>query len=355
MKTILLTLDYELYGNGSGDVFRHIIEPTNKILAVCLKYHVKLTIFFEVIEYLALKREWDSGNTMGYAENPISAMEHQIQEAYRHGHDVQLHIHPQWINAVYNDGQWKVDLDNWRLGEYHGEGEKSLYHILRQGKDTVEQIIRPVDTSYQCTALRAGWFNIQPSHHIVHTMQELGMKMDSSVFPGGKETGTLNRFDFTSITNDKGYWHVDRDVTLESLHKTNVIELPIVAYPMKRYEKFLTISRLKNYFKNTRSSLDSLESKISHKTWLSKISYFFDNEWQTWDFCLFSKKMHKKFMEKCNRVHDETGRKFFVAIGHPKGLTGIEPLTFLIEYAGMNGYRFGTFSDVDQDGLFRDT
>ena len=30
MKNIILTLDYELYGNGSGNVFRHIIEPTEK-------------------------------------------------------------------------------------------------------------------------------------------------------------------------------------------------------------------------------------------------------------------------------------------------------------------------------------
>lgn len=51
MKTLLFTLDYELYGNGSGDVFKHIIEPTDKILGIVEKYNAKLTIFFEVIEY----------------------------------------------------------------------------------------------------------------------------------------------------------------------------------------------------------------------------------------------------------------------------------------------------------------
>ena len=34
MKNIILTLDYELYGNGSGDVFRHIIEPSEKYYAL---------------------------------------------------------------------------------------------------------------------------------------------------------------------------------------------------------------------------------------------------------------------------------------------------------------------------------
>ena len=40
MKNILLTLDYELFGNGNGDVFKHIIEPTNILLALAEKYNL---------------------------------------------------------------------------------------------------------------------------------------------------------------------------------------------------------------------------------------------------------------------------------------------------------------------------
>ena len=39
MRTLFLTLDYELYGNGSGDVFHHIIEPTDRILKIAEKYN----------------------------------------------------------------------------------------------------------------------------------------------------------------------------------------------------------------------------------------------------------------------------------------------------------------------------
>ena len=99
MKTLLFTLDYELYGNGSGDVFKHIIEPTDKILGIVEKYNAKLTIFFEVIEYWKLKEEWESGNRMGYDRNPIEAMERQLKRAFEYGHDIQLHLHPQWVDA----------------------------------------------------------------------------------------------------------------------------------------------------------------------------------------------------------------------------------------------------------------
>ena len=47
MKTLLLTLDYELFGDGSGDVFKHIVEPTNTIIDEAERYGAKMTVFFE--------------------------------------------------------------------------------------------------------------------------------------------------------------------------------------------------------------------------------------------------------------------------------------------------------------------
>ena len=75
MKRLLLTLDYELFGDGSGDVFKHIVEPTNSVLEVAERYGAKITVFFEVVEYWRLKQEWESGNHMGYDNNPVEAME----------------------------------------------------------------------------------------------------------------------------------------------------------------------------------------------------------------------------------------------------------------------------------------
>ena len=39
-----LTLDYELYGNGSGDVFMDVIEPTKKLLTIFNKYDIKISV-----------------------------------------------------------------------------------------------------------------------------------------------------------------------------------------------------------------------------------------------------------------------------------------------------------------------
>ena len=135
---LALTLDYELFGNGSGDVFSDIINPTYEILSLCNKYNAKITIFFEVIEYLKLKEEWNNGNKMGYEENPAIAMESQIKEALTLGHDVQLHIHPQWLNAKYVNNQWQVD-NNWCMKdiplEKNNQFNTDLKTVLKKGKE----------------------------------------------------------------------------------------------------------------------------------------------------------------------------------------------------------------------------
>ena len=345
MKKLLLTLDYELYGNGSGDVFKHIIEPTESIFAVCNKCDVKITIFFEVVEYWALKKEWEKGNTMGYTQNPVEAMENQIRTAYQQGHDVQLHIHPQWVNAVYENGKWNVDFNAWRLGEYEGKGKNSLYHLLKEGKETIESIIN--HPSYQCKALRAGGYNIQPSREVLNAMREAGLMFDSSVYPGGKETGTLSQYDYSEITNDKGYWYINEDVLIDEGRETTLIELPIVAFPIKRIAKFLTVERIKSILKNKQSAKDSFEAKISTRGKWAKIKYFLQNEWQTWDYCLFSNRMHRRYIKKCNALYRQKKRDYFVVIGHPKSLVTTKPFEFLLQHAKHNGYIFQTIQQVE--------
>jgi hypothetical protein len=217
---LILTFDYELFGDGSGNVFTHIIEPTNTILGLCQKQGIKITIFFEALEYLKLKEEWDKGNTMGYTENPVKAIEQQIRRAAKNGHDIQLHIHPQWHNAKYQNDRWELDLNNWRLGEFQASTKNGIYELIRESKTALENLIKPVEPDYQCIALRAGGYNIMPSSEVYTAMVELGIKYDSSVYPGGYETGNLSKYDYRNIPLEMDYWWVDEtDLLSETIHE----------------------------------------------------------------------------------------------------------------------------------------
>lgn len=344
MKSLILTLDYELYGNGSGNIYTHIIEPTERILSLAAQYNAKITFFVEVVEFWRIEEEWLKGNTMGYEHNPIEDIRKQLQKAHLQGHDIQLHIHPQWSDAEYTDGAWKVNLGDWRLGGYGKEGRYSLLNLLKEGKKTLEEWITPINKEYKCTALRAGGYNIQPSQEIVKAMKEVGLKIDSSIYPGGKETGTLSNYDYSNIAKEKEFWQAGNE--LEKEGENGIYELPIVAFPIPRWKKFASIERIKSLLKNRKSAKDSFEAKTSSgdgkkSSKLDKIKYFFEQEWQTWDYCLFSSSLHNEFLKEIEKLHC---RKVFTLVGHPKGYMGGSGFKHILNKT-KDKYSFITISD----------
>lgn len=350
-KQFLFTLDYELYGDGSGDVLRNVVEPTQRLLTIAREKGVRYTFFFEVVEYWCLKSEWERGNTMGYSRNPVEAMETQMRQAVAEGHDVQLHIHPQWCGAMWQDGRWVVDNSQWRLADYAGD----MADLLRRGKKTLEEMLRPAKPDYRCIALRAGGYNAYPSERIVQAMREVGLTVDSSVVPGAVENGALSRYDYRNSPIDRGFWSVDNrlEEPADSDTDTGIIELPIVSLPIKRFTKYMSWSRIKAIMQNRKSAMASFDAKTSGvgsdsykqgflaKLW-SRIEYMFQTEYQTWDFCLFSSSMHKKFLDKTVIVN----RDVYTLVGHPKSLTNdINGFLFLIDCL-KNNYSDVVFNSI---------
>lgn len=349
MKRFLLTFDYELYGDGSGDVFHNVVEPTELLLKIARVKNVKYTFFFEVVEYWFLKREWEAGNHMGYAENPAAAMANQMRQAVSEGHDVQLHVHSQWCDARWECDHWQVATDNsqWRMPEMRGDMDE----LLARGKRTLEEMLRPVKPDYCCNTFRAGWYNAMPCARQLHAMRRAGFVADSSVVPGAVETGQWTRYDYSASPTDAATWYIQDDIDKPADSKTDIIELPIVTLPIKRITKYLSWSRIKSIINNRKSAVGALEAKTSEdgnpKGILSKFTsmmkFLLSVEWQTWDVCLFSKSMNDKFIN--NKVHDKRG--IYVLVGHPKGLTETAGLEHLIDRCHSDlSASFVTVNDV---------
>lgn len=343
MKKIVLTLDYELYGNGSGDVFKHIIGPTKNLLRICSLHHAHMTIFFEVVEYWKLKEEWEHGNRMGYEKNPITAIEEQLQYAYLEGHDIQLHIHPQWVDAVWKDERWIVNNDEWRLGEFRNNSYDQLLELMKRGKQTIEEIIRPINANYECIILRAGGYNVQPSGNIIKAMKALGMKVDSSIVPGAVEKGILSQYDFSEVPIDIGMWECGN--CLEEKGCNDIFEIPIVTFPIHRWRKYLSWGRIISLMQNRKSAKETFNAKTNisneNKSRLFvKIRFFLEKEYQTWDFCLFSKSLHRKYIKE---ISEQNNRDIICLVGHPKSLASTTSLNYLLEH--LQG-EYKTLTDI---------
>jgi hypothetical protein len=319
---LCLTIDYELHGDGSGNVFDVMIRPMDKFLTLCASFEIKSTIFFEVIEYLVIKQHWEADQKMGYKENPVTAIEKQLIRAYREGHDIQLHIHPQWINAKYNESGWYLDKRYWRLPNVPTNRTEqfpmSLMELISKGKSTIESLIQKIDPSYTCNIFRAGGFNIWPSHEIIPVLKTLGFVADSSVFYYGFANSDLSSFDYSNISHEMAIWEIDKSVTIQAAN-FKFIEIPIFAIKERRFKKY-GIGRVKIALQNRYSSINKFKDKIGKKNLLEKLKYFIDIEAITWDFCLFSYSKMKSYYRRARKIEKASNNAYhpFVLIGHSK-------------------------------------
>src|SRR5262245_19077263 len=154
---LILTNDWELFGDGSGDYFEIQHRPLEDLLGVFAKYNAKLTVMAEVGQQWAHQR---IGDREPWARNVVEAWESILKKTIRNKHEVQLHLHPQWLDAEYKDNKWQVNLDNWAVSSLPSE---TTGKIFKKGKLYLENILKPVAPSYECIAFRAGAYCIQPS------------------------------------------------------------------------------------------------------------------------------------------------------------------------------------------------
>lgn len=108
MINILITIDYEIFGKGRGDVREHIIKPMENILEICNRHDVSITIFLEIMEYFAFEK-YDEELKEKFGYSPMEEIKDQINRAYDEGHDVQLHIHPQFRNMRFDGDRFVLD------------------------------------------------------------------------------------------------------------------------------------------------------------------------------------------------------------------------------------------------------
>lgn len=125
-------------------------------------------------------------------------------------------------------------------------------------------------------------------------------------------------------------WYCGNNLETSSNIKSDLIELPIVAFPILRLRKYISLDRIKSLLRNSKSAKDAFEAKIpkSRGGYISRLQYFFQREAQTWDYCLFTKGMHREFLKA---IENQTDRNLFVLVGHPKSFVSSKGLEFLLK------------------------
>ena len=173
---IMLHDDWELYGDGTGDIETLMLNPAKKIIECCNNFGVKYTLFAEFGQQLSMEASDDPA-----LKDSAIAWKNFLQHAVSSGHDVQLHFHPQWIGAVYRKGRWHLDFrkSSIALMDY-----SEIKTWLLKGKHYLEDLLRPVKPSFRILAHRGGGWMIQPSENLVKALLDIGIIADCTVIKG---------------------------------------------------------------------------------------------------------------------------------------------------------------------------
>lgn len=79
----------------------------------------------------------------------------------KRGHRIELHIHPHWVNAVYNgDGTW--NYDDYSHYSLYSFTEDEVTSMFKEGTELLNKIAHKVDPNYKVIAFRAGGWTVQP-------------------------------------------------------------------------------------------------------------------------------------------------------------------------------------------------
>ncbi len=221
---IAITIDYETWhpipAGKTIDWERDVFQPTDQLLRISDEEQVKLTLMAELGEYF-----WLRENRPTLAER----MEQQWAQAIRRGHDVQMHLHPNWLpelGASHANGEWFWDWSLARICNYPGD----VVELIGRCKAALENVLRRVAPAYRVTCFRAGAYATQPFRKLHDALVANGIFCETSVYAGG--VSSERGYDYSlAYSSHRPYFANPYDPQLKAPpSEQSLIELPVFTY-----------------------------------------------------------------------------------------------------------------------------
>lgn len=325
MIDCIFTLDYEIYGNGTGALTDLVYEPTLRLRQIFQKWDARFVNFVEVAEFEKIE-------ACG-TDSAIGLVRTQVRDLYRAGFEIALHLHPQWCNASYREGRWLLDF--------------SEYNLCRLPKNRIATIIQHslaylrhmVDEScFTPLSFRAGNWLFQPTQPAASVLAENGIKIDSSVFKGGMQH--KYGLDYRAARKNGYYWAFSQDAN-EPDSAGQCIEVPI-------YTEMVPIWRMPTS-KRLGFSNNFGTAGADRKRRLNRLRDFLRFQYPLkLDFCRMTLGELKAVVERVIRKDRDEPELYrpLVAIGHTKDLIDLHTVDDFLSFLHSKGIGVSTFADV---------
>ena len=322
MIRCIFTLDYEIYGNGTGALRDLVYEPAELLRNIFKNWNARFVTFVEVAE---LEKIEACGT-----DSAIDLVKRQIRDLHREGFEVGLHLHPQWCNANYERGRWILDASEYNLCTLP---RTRIVHIVQRSFDYMRYIVD--QSTFTPLSFRAGNWLFQPTQTAAGVLTENGIKVDSSVFKGGVQHN--HGLDYRPARRNGYYWQFDSDVN-QPAPNGSWVEVPIHT-EMVPFWKMPTSKRM-SFSNNVSLTARRGRQRVNRALDFLRFRYP-----MKLDFCRMTLKELTSVMDKVIREdrEDPTSFRPVVAIGHTKDLSDPETVAAFLSYLHRDGVLVSTF------------
>ena len=318
----VFTLDYEIYGNGKGSLRDLVLDPTRRLSELFQEFGAPFVVFAEAVEFARIEEAKSDPDT--------AEVRAQLRELRRFGHEIALHLHPWWANARYEDGRWCLDWSERSICTLEPDRVEAIVSgAIRYLRDSLG------DPSFTPLSFRSGLWAMQPTPVIANVLARHGVRVDSSVFKGGRVHGL--GLDYRPALANDGFWRFGSDVNVQDPHGT-LWEFPIHTQ-MVPFWQMLGRKRLK--LQNKMRSTG--QSTPLPRRWRDFLRFRYPRKL---DFCRMTFEEMREVIEIVlkERQVRRGERSLVVAIGHSKDFVDSEAIRRFLQFLQERSVRVTTFS-----------
>jgi hypothetical protein len=330
MTECIFTIDYEIYGNGQGDLRELVFEPALKLAEIFQQARARLVVFVEAAELEMIEA--------AEADPAIGLVQDQIRRFRAEGHEIGLHLHPQWYNARRENGSWALDESEYNLCTLRRE---RMEWMLRKAIAYLRRILS--EPGFTPLSFRAGNWLLQPSATAAAVLAGEGIRVDSSVFKGGRQRP--RGLDYRPSLRNGYYWKFQDDVNVHD-PAGQLLEIPTYTRQVP-FWRMLTSKRLALQDKGSNHARKSAPPTLWQ--WARRLGDRLRLRYPLkFDFCRMTFDELRASVETAiqDDRHSPALLKPLVAIGHTKDLDDFETVTRFLAYLRDRGIRVSTFEDV---------
>ena len=325
MIELIFTLDYEIYGNGTGALKDLVFYPAERLLEVFRERDAQFVTFVEVLEFQKIEEF--------HSDPAIDLVKRQIRDLYQAGFEIGLHLHPQWCNAKYEDGKWTLDYSEYNLCTLP---PARIVEIVDNSLNYLRYLVD--ESQFTPFSFRAGNWLFQPTKTAASVLSQRGVKLDSSVFKGGLQHN--HGLDYRAALGNGYYWRFHDDATKPDPNGP-WFELPIYTEMVPLWQ-MPTTKRL-----NFNNSVGMAGRSAGYK-W-NRIRDFLRLRYPLkLDFCRMTLDELTSIVKRA-KVEDQQNPAIYkplVAIGHTKDLSDPKTIGAFLSFLREEGISVVTFEGI---------